>query len=175
MVIRDPRNLQGLYPPITDARKINQTAFSSGDAVKLTGISFRDLDYWARRKFLVPSIKKAKGTGTNRQYSLHDLIALCVAIRLRKIGMETKSIRRVVRFLQSKEGAIPPDNPCPLIYLLIDQHGIKFAAYQFIRDVEYNIRNRHDEWVMTILDISKVVDRINKAITIFVRRKSKAS
>ena len=54
-------------------------SFSTGDAVRITGVSFRNIDYWARTKFIVPSIAEAQGTGTERRYSFSDLLALRVA------------------------------------------------------------------------------------------------
>ena len=41
--------------------------FSTGEAVRITGVSFRNIDYWARTKFIVPSIAEAQGTGTEQQ------------------------------------------------------------------------------------------------------------
>ena len=51
-------------------------SFSTGEAVRITGVSFRNIDYWARTKFIVPSIADAKGTGTERRYSFSDLLAV---------------------------------------------------------------------------------------------------
>ena len=58
-------------------------SFSTGDAVRITGVSFRNIDYWARTKFIVPSIADAKGTRTERKDSFSDLLALRVARELR--------------------------------------------------------------------------------------------
>ena len=77
-------------------------SFSTGDAVRITGVSFRNIDYWARTKFIVPSIAEAQGTGTERRYSFTDLLALRVARELREAGVSTQSLRRVVEFLDRK-------------------------------------------------------------------------
>ena len=69
-------------------------SFSTGDAVRITGVSFRNIDYWARTKFIVPSVAEAKGTGTERRYSFSDLLALRVARELREAGVSTQSLRR---------------------------------------------------------------------------------
>ena len=90
-------------------------SFSTGDAVRITGVSFRNIDYWARTKFIVPSIAEAQGTGTERRYSFSDLLALRVARELREAGVSTQSLRRVVEFLRTREGldpatrGVPPD------------------------------------------------------------------
>jgi DNA-binding transcriptional MerR regulator len=90
-------------------------SFSTGDAVRITGVSFRNIDYWARTKFIVPSIAEAQGTGTERKYSFSDLLALRVARELREAGVSTQSLRRVVEFLRTKKGLTQPLAECRLI------------------------------------------------------------
>lgn len=90
-------------------------SFSTGEAVRITGVSFRNIDYWARTKFIVPSIADAKGTGTERKYSFSDLLALRVARELRDAGVSTQSLRRVVEFLRSRKGLTNPLAQCHLI------------------------------------------------------------
>lgn len=89
--------------------------FSTGDAVKITGVSFRNIDYWARTKFIVPSIADARGTGTERRYSFSDLLALRVARELREAGVSTQSLRRVVEFLRTRKGLTNLLSECRLI------------------------------------------------------------
>ena len=90
-------------------------SFSTGDAVRITGVSFRNIDYWARTKFIVPSIAEAKGTGTERKYSFSDLLALRVVRELREAGISTQSLRRIVEFLRTRKGLTNPLAECHLI------------------------------------------------------------
>ena len=90
-------------------------SFSTGDAVRITGVSFRNIDYWARTKFIAPSVAEAKGTGTERRYSFSDLLALRVARELREAGISTQSLRRVVEFLRARKGLTNPLAECRLI------------------------------------------------------------
>lgn len=90
-------------------------SFSTGEAVRITGVSFRNIDYWARTKFIAPSIAEAKGTGTERKYSFSDLLALRVARELREAGVSTQSLRRVVDFLRTRRGLTNPLAECHLI------------------------------------------------------------
>lgn len=92
-----------------------QDSFSTGEAVRITGVSFRNIDYWARTKFIVPSIAEAKGTGTERRYSFSDLLALRVARELREAGVSTQSLRRVVDFLRAEQTLTNPLAECRLI------------------------------------------------------------
>ena len=99
---------KGLMPKSKDS-------FSTGDAVRITGVSFRNIDYWARTRFIVPSIAEAAGTGTERRYSFSDLLALRVARELREAGVSTQSLRRVVEFLRTRKGLRHPLAECRLI------------------------------------------------------------
>jgi DNA-binding transcriptional MerR regulator len=90
-------------------------SFSTGDTVRITGVSFRNIDYWARTKFIVPSIAEAQGTGTERRYSFTDLLALRVARELREAGVSTQSLRRVVDFLRARKSLTNPLAECHLI------------------------------------------------------------
>jgi DNA-binding transcriptional MerR regulator len=90
-------------------------SFSTGEAVRITGVSFRNIDYWARTRFIVPSIADARGTGTERKYSFSDLLALRVAGALREAGVSTQSLRPIVRFLQTRRGLKQPLAGCRLV------------------------------------------------------------
>src|ERR1700733_13920707 len=90
-------------------------SYSTGDAVRITGVSFRNIDYWARTRFIVPSIAEAKGTGSERRYSFSDLLALRVAREFREAGISTQSLRRVVEFLRRQKGLVNPLAECHLI------------------------------------------------------------
>ena len=92
-----------------------QESFSTGEAVRITGVSFYNIDYWARTKFIPPSIAEAEGAGTERRYSFSDLLALRVAKELRDAGVSTRSLRRVVDFLRSRHGLPNPLSECHLI------------------------------------------------------------
>jgi DNA-binding transcriptional MerR regulator len=67
-------------------------SFSSGEVVRLTGISYRTLDYWARTKLIPPAVSQANGTGTERKYSFDDLVKICTVLALRAAGLETRAI-----------------------------------------------------------------------------------
>ena len=56
-----------------------QHAFRGPQVCELVGITYRQLDYWARTGLLTPSITQAKGSGTQRRYSMRDLVELKIA------------------------------------------------------------------------------------------------
>jgi DNA-binding transcriptional MerR regulator len=70
--------------------------------VTITGISYQTLNLWAKTGLITPSIAGAAGSGSERVYSFADLVTLKVAVALRRGGLSTKSLLRVVRFLQNQ-------------------------------------------------------------------------
>jgi DNA-binding transcriptional MerR regulator len=67
----------------------------------IVGITYRQLDYWARTELLRPSISEARGSGSQRRYSYEDLLALKVIKRLLDAGISLQSTRRAVECLRS--------------------------------------------------------------------------
>ena len=52
------------------------------EVCRIIGISYRQLDYWARTELVRPSIQDAQGSGTQRLYSFQDLVELRVIKKL---------------------------------------------------------------------------------------------
>jgi DNA-binding transcriptional MerR regulator len=73
----------------TDERR----GFSSPDVSRVVGITYRQLDYWARTGLAAPSIRGAKGSGTQRVYSFEDVVRLRVIKRLLDAGVNLERIR----------------------------------------------------------------------------------
>lgn len=71
-------------------------------ACQAVGISYRQLDYWARTALVVPSIRDASGSGTQRLYSFRDLVVLKVVKRLLDAGVSLQNIRRAIETLRSR-------------------------------------------------------------------------
>ena len=70
-------------------------------ACHAVGISYRQLDYWARTGLVVPSIRDASGSGTQRLYSFRDLVVLKVVKRLLDAGVSLQNIRRAIETLRA--------------------------------------------------------------------------
>ncbi|MEV4755182.1 MerR family transcriptional regulator [Micromonospora sp. NPDC049559] len=69
-------------------------------ACHAVGISYRQLDYWARTALVVPSIRDASGSGTQRLYSFRDLVVLKVVKRLLDAGVSLQNIRKAIETLR---------------------------------------------------------------------------
>ncbi len=67
----------------------------------IVGITYRQLDYWARTDLLRPSISEARGSGSQRRYSYLDLVHLKVIKRLLDAGISLQQARRAIDCLRS--------------------------------------------------------------------------
>jgi DNA-binding transcriptional MerR regulator len=83
----------------------NVGGFRGPQVCALVGISYRQLDYWARTGLLRPSVAEARGSGTKRQYSYRDLVELKVIKQLLDSGVSLQSARRAVDCLREDLGA----------------------------------------------------------------------
>src|SRR5205809_7755326 len=77
------------------------------DVCKLVGISYRQLDYWARTGLVTPSVREAGGSGTQRLYSFQDLVQLRVIKKLIDTGISLQKVRRAVSYLREHMRTLP--------------------------------------------------------------------
>jgi DNA-binding transcriptional MerR regulator len=71
---------------------------------KIVGISYRQLDYWARTDLVRPSIADARGSGTQRTYSYRDLVRLKVVKSLLDAGVKLQTARSAIEYLKEDLG-----------------------------------------------------------------------
>jgi DNA-binding transcriptional MerR regulator len=77
------------------------------EVTRIVGISYRQLDYWARTGLVRPSVKDAQGSGTQRLYSFQDLATLKLIKRMLDSGVSLQQIRRAMGTLKElKEPAL---------------------------------------------------------------------
>jgi DNA-binding transcriptional MerR regulator len=77
------------------------------DVTKIVGITYRQLDYWARTGLVRPSVKDAQGSGSQRLYSFQDLAVLKLIKRMLDSGVNLQQIRRAMATLKDlKEPAL---------------------------------------------------------------------
>jgi DNA-binding transcriptional MerR regulator len=74
--------------------------FSGTQAAKVVGITYRQLDYWARTDLIRPSLSDAAGSGSRRRYSYKDLLELRVIKTLLDAGIKLESVREVFEYLR---------------------------------------------------------------------------
>src|SRR6266542_4605380 len=77
------------------------------EVCRLVGISYRQLDYWARTGLVTPSVRDAGGSGTQRLYSFRDLVQLRVIRKLIDAGISLQRFRKAISFLQENMKTAP--------------------------------------------------------------------
>ena len=79
--------------------------FSGRQTADVVGISYRQLDYWARTDLIRPSLTDASGSGSRRRYSYQDLLELRVVKTLIDAGIKLESVREVFAYLRTHVSA----------------------------------------------------------------------
>ena len=77
-----------------------KSAFTSKEVIKLTGVSYRQLDHWDRIGFINPSVLTASGKGSGRLYSFRDVLNIRVAKQLRDAGASINNIIKSIEFIK---------------------------------------------------------------------------
>jgi DNA-binding transcriptional MerR regulator len=74
--------------------------FRGPTACSAAGITYRQLDYWARTKLVEPTVRSATGSGTQRLYSFKDILLLKIIKRLLDAGVSLQQIRIAIDHLR---------------------------------------------------------------------------
>ncbi|MCP2265412.1 MerR family transcriptional regulator [Promicromonospora thailandica] len=97
-----PHGAQGLLFGEDLTEQDATTGYRGTTACHIAGITYRQLDYWARTGLVEPSIKPATGSGTHRLYSFRDILVLKVVKRLLDTGVSLQQIRTAVTALRER-------------------------------------------------------------------------
>ncbi|MHB8450032.1 MAG: MerR family transcriptional regulator [Mycobacteriales bacterium] len=97
------RGQQGvLFDAPSDSRDpAGELGYRGPTACSAAGITYRQLDYWARTGLVSPSVRPASGSGTQRLYSFRDILVLKVVKRLLEAGVSLHNIRCAVDYLRA--------------------------------------------------------------------------
>jgi DNA-binding transcriptional MerR regulator len=71
-------------------------------ACAAAGITYRQLDYWARTGLVEPTVRPASGSGSQRLYSFRDILVLKIVKRLLDTGVSLQQIRQAVQYLRER-------------------------------------------------------------------------
>jgi DNA-binding transcriptional MerR regulator len=80
----------------------DDVGFRGPTACAAAGITYRQLDYWARTGLVEPSVREAVGSGSKRLYSFRDILVLKVVKRLLDTGVSLQQIRQAVQHLRDR-------------------------------------------------------------------------
>jgi DNA-binding transcriptional MerR regulator len=93
---------QGLLFADPDRADDAMIGYRGPTACSAAGITYRQLDYWARTELVVPTIRSASGSGSQRLYSFKDILVLKVVKRLLDTGVSLQNIRTAVDALRAR-------------------------------------------------------------------------
>ncbi len=132
------------------------TGFRGPQVCKIVGISYRQLDYWARTDLIRPSIADARGSGTQRLYSYRDLVELKVVKSLLDAGVSLQSARKAIEYLRDHLG-----EDIATASLVINGAGSVLVR----TDGELVDLVRQGQGVLSIVALGGVKDELDAAIT----------
>ncbi|MFE2354548.1 MerR family transcriptional regulator [Streptomyces parvulus] len=141
-----------------------QIGYRGPTACAAAGITYRQLDYWARTGLVEPSVRPAHGSGTQRLYSFRDVVVLKIVKRFLDTGVSLQNIRTAVQHLRERgfrdlermtlmsDGATVHEctSPDEVHALLQGGQGIFGIAVGVVwRDVESALSQLHGERIDT--------------------------
>ena len=122
---------------------------------KIVGITYRQLDYWARTDLIRPSLADAKGSGSQRRYGYRDLLELKVIKSLLDAGVSLQSARRAIEYLRENLG----EDVASANLVLNGAGSLLARSGEEIVDIL-----RHGQGVLNIVPLGGVKDEIDAAI-----------
>jgi len=90
----------GVSVALTNDRAADH-GFSGAKAAEIVGISYRQLDYWARTDLVRPTVTDAAGSGSRRRYGYTDLLELKVIKSLLDAGIRLENVREIFSYLRN--------------------------------------------------------------------------
>lgn len=129
-----------------------QAGYSGTKAAKIVGISYRQLDYWARTDLVRPSLTDAKGSGSRRAYSYRDLLELRVIKSLLDAGIKLESVRTAFEYLRKHV-----DTDIASAHLVISGSDVILCDGENLIDV----MRRGGQGVLNVLALGAVKDDLD--------------
>ena len=133
--------------------------FSGKRAAEIVGITYRQLDYWARTDLIRPSLADAGGSGTRRRYSYKDLLELKVIKRLLDAGIKLESIREAFEYLRERLG-----EDVASAHLVIDGTSAVLVRGNELIDV---VNRYQGQGVLNLLPMDGVIEELDTAVQVF--------
>ncbi|MFN2538435.1 MAG: MerR family transcriptional regulator [Mycobacteriales bacterium] len=81
---------------------VEDIGYRGPTACSAAGITYRQLDYWARTGLVEPSVREASGSGTQRLYAFRDILVLKVVKKLLDAGVSLPNIRTAISTLRHR-------------------------------------------------------------------------
>ena len=132
-----------------------ETGYSGTRTAQIVGISYRQLDYWARTDLVRPSMADAQGSGSRRLYSYRDLLELKMIKNLLDAGLKLESVREVFSYLREHL-----DVDIAAAHLVIEGSQVVLCQGDQLIDVV-----RRGQGVLNVLSIAGVKGEVDARLT----------
>jgi DNA-binding transcriptional MerR regulator len=133
----------------------DEIGFRGPQVCKIVGISYRQLDYWARTDLVRPSLADARGSGTQRRYSYRDLVRLKVIKNLLDSGVKLQAARKAIDYIRGDLG----DDWASASLVLNGTNSVLVRTGEDLVDVV-----RQGQGVLNIVSLGQVVDELEASI-----------
>ena len=134
---------------------MSEQGFSGTKAATIVGITYRQLDYWARTDLIRPSLTDAAGSGSRRLYSYRDLLELRVIKSLLDAGIKLESVRTAFEYLRTHL-----ETDIASAHLVISGSDVILCDGEQLIDV----MRRGGQGVLNVLAIGGVKDGLDSTI-----------
>jgi DNA-binding transcriptional MerR regulator len=134
---------------------MSSNGFSGREAADIVGITYRQLDYWARTDLIRPSLVDAKGSGSRRRYSYRDLIELKMVKTLLDAGQKLERVRKAFEYLRD----IGDD--LTAVQLVIAGDSVILVREGELLDV---VNQYQGQGVLNFLALDGVVEQVDAAV-----------
>lgn len=135
--------------------------YSGRRAAEIVGITYRQLDYWARTDLIRPSLADASGSGSRRRYSYRDLLELKVVKNLLDAGIRLESVRDAFTYLREHLG----EDVSTVNLVISSRSSVLVQTGEEIIDLL-----RQGQGVLNILPLAGVKEEVDAAIVDFPAR-----
>lgn len=139
----------------------SETGYSGRRAAEIVGITYRQLDYWARTDLIRPSLVDASGSGSRRRYSYRDLLELKVVKNLLDAGIRLEAVRGAFTYLREHLG----EDVASVNLVISGRQSVLVRTGEEIIDLL-----RQGQGVLNILPLAGVKDEVDAAIIDFPER-----
>ena len=137
---------------------MSEDGFSGTKAASVVGISYRQLDYWARTDLIRPSLTDAAGSGSRRMYSYRDLLELRVIKSLLDAGIKLESVRKAFTYLRDQA-----DTDIATATLVISGNDVLLCDGEMLIDIV----RRGGQGVLNVLAIGGVKTDLDASLLQF--------
>lgn len=129
--------------------------YGGREAAQIVGITYRQLDYWARTNLVRPSAVDARGSGSRRVYTYRDLLELRVIKNLLDAGIKLESVREVFEYMRRHV-----DTDISAAHIVINGQSVVLCQGDQLIDVM-----RQGQGVLNVLPLAGVKQDVDRALS----------